>query len=707
MATPKKQTQEEPKLQQFTEVGYSQSVLYEQSNFKPYNPDDLVRKFGGNSAGLRKYEAMRRDDAVKAALYTKKAALLASGWRIDPATDDDQGKEIADFITNNLIQYYEGNFESGLWEVLSAMDFGYSVTEKIYDIYDGKVYLKELKTRPPHTFEFHLDPHGNFLQNGFKQWTEQGSLIPLPLENFIIFTHNKEFSNLYGESDLRAAYRSWWSKDNLIKFWNIYLERFGNPLMIAKYGKTTNSTERANLQDMLDNLQAKTSFVMPNDVELDIKESMRNSGGDYDKAIEMHNTSITRSILMPNLLGFGQTGGGSYALGKTQFDVLLWILEKVRRELENVINEHIIRPLVEMNFGDQEAYPLFKFNPIYEEDKNTKADLIIKAIQSGAIQTDLETENHIRTLLGMPEKAVEDILPVANPIVTDPKEPAETKTFAFRRAFTSYEKRMDFSLIKKNLTTDIDGYIDGIKETLRKIRDDYTTQILRKKLIETQNVAMASKLDFKYIGELGLQIEGILRKGSESGRKIAKDTYKKSYAQNATKIGLVPSKASMWIKAQSQILTSKIADDLDHKVKSQLMDGISKGLSPAQVVHNIEAEFEKYVATEGFEGSTETSDRLYTEVNTTYAKAYASGMEEYNKELEVEGEIVAYQWSSILDDATTEGCKELDGAIYGIDNPIWNQIQQPRHWNCRSLKVPIFKGETWTESAPTNVKTEF
>lgn len=42
------------------------------------------------------------------------------------------------------------------------------------------------------------------------------------------------------------------------------------------------------------------------------------------------------------------------------------------------------------------------------------------------------------------------------------------------------------------------------------------------------------------------------------------------------------------------------------------------------------------------------------------------------------------EWVSVLDGRTTIGCAILDGKILGFDEPPFT----PRHWNCRSLRVP-------------------
>ena len=47
------------------------------------------------------------------------------------------------------------------------------------------------------------------------------------------------------------------------------------------------------------------------------------------------------------------------------------------------------------------------------------------------------------------------------------------------------------------------------------------------------------------------------------------------------------------------------------------------------------------------------------------------------------------EYVSVLDGRTTIGCAALDGKILGFDEPPFT----PRHWNCRSLRVPVLKDE--------------
>lgn len=710
------------------------SPLYPDSYYAPYNPDALIRKKGGNQAVADIYKTMKTDDAVKSALLVKKSMVVSSGWKIEPASEDDEDKQIAEEVEKNLRDGYNGNFDEAMMEVLTALEYGFSVSEKIYTIEKNKVLLKEIKSRPASSFEFHTDEFGNLpKESGLRQWVNRGALIPLPQWKFIIYTHNREVDNWYGDSDLRSAYRSYFSKDATIKFWNIYLERFSNPLVIARYGKNTSSDERTDLQSMVKNLSVKTSALLPEDSKIEFIETNKGST-DFSVAIDKHNSMIMRSILVPKHLGFDETDGGSYALGKVNLGVFEVIVNRIRQEIETCFNEQLIRQMVILNYPTKDVFPIFKFNPLTEENKNEKATRVIEAMKSGVVSTNLETENYLRGLLGLPEVDEVEEIEVPEPTTPEvvkekPEENPESETaqeaegqddipaekqmkFFRKRNPTPYERKVDFAFIEKALKNDAEEAIPDLQDIIRKIRDDFTSQIVRKKICETQNIQAAKDLEFKYLRDYNLECEKVLRQAFDKGKASAKNTYQKAKKKiDMAKVakttgGLVKSKSIVWLKEQSRIMGANISNNLQNKAKQIVIQGVQNGDPVNDVVNRVDETFAKYVAQEFQEGYDFNGMALYTDINTSIAKAFAAGEDEYNLQNIEDGSLVAYQWSSVLDNATTEGCEELDGVIYEVNDPAWNNLHRPRHWNCRSTLIPIYVGEEYVADDDIGVYDE-
>ena len=49
----------------------------------------------------------------------------------------------------------------------------------------------------------------------------------------IVYTWDKKWGNYYGNSLLKAVYKNWFIKDNMLKFANIAFERFGSPILLG------------------------------------------------------------------------------------------------------------------------------------------------------------------------------------------------------------------------------------------------------------------------------------------------------------------------------------------------------------------------------------------------------------------------------------------------------------------------------------------
>lgn len=362
------------------EISFAGSSFYEPWTLRPYNPAELYQKRGNYDL----YDEIREDDQVKAVLTLKKIMVLNSDWDIECESDD-----IKEFLKLCLTEYLDSLFTKRIYEVLSALDYGWSCTEKIFDYadtkYGKKIVLAKLKTRPPHTFDIMTDDYGNI--SGIVQHTD-GQDLQLDQKKFIIYANNSEFDNPYGNSEInKGVYRAWWSKNAIIKFWNIYLERFGMPTHVGKMPRSAGEAEKETFKKIIKNIQSKSGVTIPNDFTLELLEVAGSGASEYEKAINKYDTMIARSCLVPDLIGLSgsETAGGSYALGKEQFNIFYNTIAYLRNDIQRLINKEIITPLVVWNFGSKHEAK-FKFNIIDEERKRADLTMWLEAVKSGNIQ---------------------------------------------------------------------------------------------------------------------------------------------------------------------------------------------------------------------------------------------------------------------------------------------------------------------------------
>jgi phage gp29-like protein len=371
------------------------------------NPDELIGR-----KGMREYRRMMSDDQVKAAMALKRHAILSSNWDIEPASDSAQDIEVADFC-RWVFRQMDGSLLDDLNEILSALVYGYSISELVFrpissGPFKDKVGLRALKTRLPDEFIFRVDAHDNLLENGIEQFGKR-----MPTWKFVIFSASKEFDNWYGTSDLRAAYRSWWLKDFVLKAWGMFLDRYSVPLALGTYPPSGGGVDDSQIQAFrtaLENLQLATTMTMPNDYKVDFPAVGAQGSGVFALAIERQDQAIARAILVPSLMGLSPQGTtGSYSQAKKQFDVFLLVIEKLQDDLaESVMGEQIIKRVVDLNYRVEE-YPKFIFLPFTETNKAELLTLWFQALAAGSVTSRPEDEVHIRMVAEFPEVSLEEL----------------------------------------------------------------------------------------------------------------------------------------------------------------------------------------------------------------------------------------------------------------------------------------------------------
>lgn len=361
-----------------------------------YNPDDLIGK-----RGYAVYDQMQHDAQVQACLQIKKMAVLSRGWQVHQASDAPGDVRAADFVRFAL-EDMRGSILDVLSNALDAVAKGFSVMEINYRLIDrepwhGMVGLASIKSKDPATFTFDTDEFLNV--RGLRRTTDVASGVLQP-EKFVVYSHNPRYESPYGTSDLRAAYKHYWSKDLLTRFMNIYLEKYGSPTARGSYKRGTPKQAQEELLKVLSRIQQETALLIPDDVQVDLLEAQRGGEAGYLQALEWHDKQIAKAILCQTLVTDEGVRVGTYALAKIHLDVLRMCLLKLKRDLEEtVMREQVIRRLVDYNFASPVGYPTFSLGPLEDKDMEQLAGVIAKLVSGEVVRPD---EGWIREYLGIP-----------------------------------------------------------------------------------------------------------------------------------------------------------------------------------------------------------------------------------------------------------------------------------------------------------------
>lgn len=711
-----------------TEIGFADSVLYGARDFQKFNPDALIA-----NKGYQVYRKMMLDDQVKAVTEFKRAAVISRGYYFDVDVDDETGdpieeqQEMSDFFYF-VVDKIKGSFTDKLLGVLSAMVSGFSITEKVYQPieYDDKPYwgIKDLKLKPFETFNggFKVDNYGNILE--LKQ-NAIGNEQEIPMDKIIHFVHQPDIDAHYGESDLRAAYRAYWSKDIAIKFQNIHLERHAGGFIHAKVEGSLNPTQQTNLENLLKNISARTGAMVPSSVTLGQFNPMRTDA--YDRAIAQHDKSIAKSILVPNLLGLSEQGNtGSYSQSITQLTAFFWILDMIANRLAESLNEQVFLQLALWNFGTYK-FPRFTFEPISESQKEVIAKAWGELMSKGAVTKTDSDEDWIRRLIGAPEKIEEEIIepelpesPVDAVEIPDNEdwidEKPEDQQEYIRKEMEEkpWLRRMNFARLEKTWNKKDSDFLNGMVGVMSELTVNIENQI--KKLFGTRSGANVNLTELKNItqpkainGRLRKTIKDNLQDITDLNYKIAMKEVPKpklrKFKIGDPRIGMDKTKIEKSLSSKAL----KIADTIFYRtfdaLDRVLENAIKYDKTLKQTVDSIwdDTDLSTYLPQIDAAGrAVNVPARLENIARTNTASAVNDARQSLFGNEEFKGFIVAYEYSAVLDDRTTPICEELHGKIL----KDFGNYSPPNHYQCRSVLVPVTVIDDWDGKESSKPKLE-
>jgi SPP1 gp7 family putative phage head morphogenesis protein len=392
-------------------VSYELSTLFTTGRQPRYNPDELAGR-----SGLGIYSKMMLDEQVKAVMNFRLASITCRGYEFVYPQDS----KLSDVERDTRIRFYQfntermrGSFQDAMRSVLRGHIFGFSVTEKIYDVVpfegDPMYCFVALLPRDPQWFHFYTDRYGTLLKT--EQWIGSDH-IEVDIGKFIHYVRAQEEDRYYGQSDLRAAYRAWYMKGVILSLYGIYLERFAGGFahveLAAESNITAASPEYSRLTTALSDIRNMASLIMPVGAKLNVFQP--GSTGEFREALTYMDLAIAKALLVPNLLGLSAgPSAGAFAQSQTQLEAYFMTIADDSARLEDAINEQLFNDVGRMNWGDDD-YPRFQFKPASAEHIKWIVSTWKDLVGANAVQTTESDEKHLRKLLDMPMRGDDDKL---------------------------------------------------------------------------------------------------------------------------------------------------------------------------------------------------------------------------------------------------------------------------------------------------------
>lgn len=677
---------------------------------------------------------MMKDAQVKGVVELIKESVLSSGWEINYDWDEQNelGTEMVNFLYESLNRINEfswsaGGIEDLIEKWMDALWYKKMVCELVYahDKQQEYIYVRKAKVLPPESIQLPCDRYGNL--EAIKQFPYSidttdltgtmhemvdSDAVSLDMNKVLLWVNGDDYSQYEGRSELDAIYKYWFLKDFILKFWSMFVERFGAPLLIAFVKAKNMKTAR----DSLKNIITQTSFAMEKDDKIDMLEPKK-EGEAFKMMITYCDNQITKGLLVPQLLYGEIDNGGSGSLGNIHLSLFEVRVNYIRRKMENLMRA-LIKKEIDLNFSGVKHYPIFTFKP-YSETKRVKMAQAFDLLIKNALVHPLEP--WIRTELQLPEvedRFVSDLddawkakmsagsmmqIGSADAGITrtgaqtNQRQPKDVGEFAITRT-AELKEQLEAADEKFG-----DFLIPTVQDSIKSFIKDIEKKLKADKSIEfAETPAWLDNLKFNITG-LGEGFTGVYDEIlidvmladnthlTQLGMKSAFDVQTRTGAFNwiDQRIADVKSGLHDYGSANANDLQVRILED----TKAIVQNGIDEGLRGRDIVTNLE---------DGLLGNRYSKGQLQAVVRTNTTSIINQGKKGFARANTpfVKG----MRFYAVIDKHTTDICRERDGKEFAIDDPELDKNTPSLHFSCRSILDFIIEGSP--KYSPEGITTE-
>jgi hypothetical protein len=304
--------------------------------------------------------------------------------------ENDNGE--TEFIESALMKpASESGLQTPIQQVIAQMTHAIAVKrmffEKVYTQRpDGKIVYKKIMWRPPESCELLRDKRTGKIK-GFKQfvshWQREDAdhegYVTIPGERTFVYIHGSHRDPYYGVSDLEATLWAYELKMKVMALWHLFLDRAALGKIIAYAATEKEANLRAKKFAGLRNAGTLGIERQPEEEVVFEQISPDNTANaTFKDMVTYLDSEMTGSVLAnwADLASSSTGSKGSYALSADQSSLFLKSREAVSQEMAWAINDHIIAPLVHINFGPDAAVPQIQIEKLDSSQVDVALQLI-------------------------------------------------------------------------------------------------------------------------------------------------------------------------------------------------------------------------------------------------------------------------------------------------------------------------------------------
>jgi len=373
-------------------------------------------------ASIPVYDEMRTTDGQVGSLISAiNLPILAARWQLQGANVRPEvmkfcQAEIGLNVADEALERRRGTgvvWLDHLETALLALPFGFMPFEQVYEAgppLPGQedvgvpmmLHLRKLAPRLPRTVsQIFVGRDGGLAGIGQTPLDPKATKdIFIPVERLVYYCHKREGADWSGRSILRTFYKNWLIGDKLLRLSAQIIERNGMQVPVIYYN--ADKLPKAEADAIVQNFRAgatAAASIPDGGGKLELLGGSSSGAKDALDHMKHHDEKIAESALaMFKTLGHDS---GARSLGDTFVDVFTQAVQSIANYFGRIATEHIIRDLVEINFGPEEPYPSLVPGDL-SANRAITTSAIKELVDAKIIIPDQPLEDFMRKTNGLP-----------------------------------------------------------------------------------------------------------------------------------------------------------------------------------------------------------------------------------------------------------------------------------------------------------------
>lgn len=382
-------------------------------------PDDYALRLMNPQQRMALFEEMRSDDAINTPLTAREQMIQAANWMLGSEDETPQGREILEFCEDNVYPLLDTILE----QLAGALQYGFAAIEPCYvrasapvftNVARGKIrraakskgdriYLQKIaRIRQRSIWYIAIEDNGDL--KFLDQYAYAGTAfvrIQLPPEKLIMWTYRQRGDDYWGYPPTRNCYKAWDYKSQLERLSVLGFDRFGVGTPVVVGGETWGEQEYKDAFEYIKRLRVgeESGLVTPPGASASLVGGEGSVSSAMLDHMKWYAIACAKSFMTQGM-ELGSTDTGARSLGETFLDQSEGIAQADCEQIAQLLNEKLLVPLVQWNFGPQASYPTF--NPSQRVRRQGAVATVIQTlVAAGAIKLDAKDEAWLRDQLGM------------------------------------------------------------------------------------------------------------------------------------------------------------------------------------------------------------------------------------------------------------------------------------------------------------------